>query len=298
VRSRLDYVVDGFRLFVEGQGLSKHTLKNYSHNTRLWLDWCEANNVNYLAAKKMDVRSFLGFLLATRKPATVQTAHISLRAFYKYLIETEQFSGESPAAIKPIRKRETEPVEPFTPDEMLRMYRACRTHQELAVYLLLISCGLRRSEVYGIRKDHINTEIGTIRILGKGAKYRFVSPGPMVMEALREALRFEDRLCPQATDDVVERIVKRLAERALVRGRITPHRFRHSYAVHFLDAGGSLEDLMQVLGHARVDMSLYYARAHRQRRAIKAQEQMQLAERLLEQGIASVRAMPVLATGS
>lgn len=269
-----------FRFWLESQGLAAGTVKNYVYGARTWLDWCQENDVKALDPARDDLRTFMGDLLASHSRSNVELMKISLRRFFTYLIDGAHHPGPNPVVNFPIRKREAEPAEPFTRDELAKMLAVCRNHQERAVYLLLVGGGLRRGEIYGIKRDDVNVETGTIRVDGKTGP-RLNKPGRAVIDAVMAAMEFSERLCPQADIEVVWRIVQALAKRAGIRGRCHPHRFRHSFAVSFLEAGGKAEDLMNVLGHARLEQSLFYARAGAKRRALEAQESLNLAETLL-----------------
>lgn len=274
-------VPGGFRLYLDSQGLAKGTVKNYTYAVSAWVMWCEEHDIQVENPSRNDLRSYLGDLLATHSRANVELMKIGLRRFFTYLIEEGRYDGDNPVTNLTIKKRESEPAEPFTREELGRMLLACRNHQERAVFLLLVAGGLRRGEIYGIRRDDVNPETGTIRVLGKGAQYRFIAPGQATIDAVLEATEFSERLCPQADIEVVWRIVQALAKRAGIRGRVYPHRFRHSFAVLFLENGGTIEQLMHVLGHRRVDMSLHYSRAGAKRRALEAQQTVDVAGKML-----------------
>lgn len=282
-------VGSGFRFWLESQGLAKDTVRNYYYGANIWMQWCEENDVSPQAPKRTDIQAYLGELLQVRAHSNVELLKIALRRWFSYLTDTERYTGPNPVANLPLRHRETEPPEPFTREELTRMYMACANHQERAVFLLLVGGGLRRSEIYGIRRDDINLEAGSVRVLGKGHQYRYNAPGMAVLEACMEAMRFSDRLCPQGSIDVIWRIVKSLAKRAHVRGRVYPHRFRHSFAVLFLEHGGTIDDLMHILGHKRIEQSMYYSRAGAKRRAIQSQSKINIAETMLD--------IPLLAAG-
>jgi site-specific recombinase XerD len=245
------------------------------------MTWCDDHAVKPNAPERADLRAFLGDLLATHARSNVELQKIGVRRYFTYLIEEGLYQGENPVTNLTIKKRETEPAEPFTKDELGRMLLACRNHQERAVYLLLVAGGLRRGEIYGIVRDDVNPQTGMIRVLGKGHQYRFIAPGPAVVQAALEAMQFNERLCPQLDIEVVWRIVQALAKRAGIRGRIYPHRFRHSFAVLFLENGGTIDQLQHVLGHKRLDQSAFYARAGAKRRAVEAQRTVDVAGKML-----------------
>lgn len=274
-------VPGGFRFWLESQGLAKDTIRNYSTAVGIWAGWCAEHGFPRDNPQRADLREYIGYLLQIRARSNVELLKIGLRRYFTYLIDEGRYEGPNPVTNLTIKKRETEPTEPFTKEELTRMLLACRNHQERAIFLLLMGGGLRRGEIYGITRDDVNLETGTIRVTGKTGP-RYNKPGRFVLEAVVSAMEFDEHLCPQTNKDVIWRIVRALAKRAGIRGRVYPHRFRHSFAVHFLEAGGTLENLMHVLGHKRLDMSLWYARAGAKRRALDSQEAINIAETMLD----------------
>lgn len=284
MRRRQGYKVSsGFRFSLEAKGLAPNTIRNYMSMVDKWLSWCEENDVPHLSPEKDDIRAYFGDLLRDYKPSYAELARSSLRIFYTWLIDDGVIQEPNPASKIPLKHREIEPSEPFMRPELARMMLACQNHQERAVFLLLMGGGLRRSEIYNISRDDVNEEQGTIRVLGKGRQWRWIAPGATVIQATLGAMEFGDRLCPQGGPDVIWRIAKRIATRAQIRGRFNPHRFRHSYATTFLDEGGGLEELQHILGHKRIEQTLYYARAGAKRRALQAQATINIADRMLLQ---------------
>ena len=129
-------VPGGFRLWIESQGLATGTVKNYCYAVASWTSWCDDHDVDLYKPERADLRAYLGDLLAIRARSNVELMKIGLRRFFTYLIEEERYEGENPVTNLTIKKRETEPAEPFTKEELGRMLLACRNHQERAVFLL------------------------------------------------------------------------------------------------------------------------------------------------------------------
>jgi len=261
--------------------LSQVTVQNYYSQVKQWVKWCDENEYDYRKACQEDIAVYMGELRRTARQHTVRNRLISMRIFYDYAVY-QGYCTENPARGLPNPRAQSRPSEEFTTRELRRMYDACKNHRERAVFLLLLGGGLRRSEVFGVTRADVNFETGTVTVLGKGAQYRIIAPGPLAMGELEKALEFDDRLCPYAWSIYVEKLVKRLGEKAEVAGRVHPHRFRAHFASAFLEAGGGIDELQQILGHSRVDMSIYYARASRRRRALSAQARIDVASRMLE----------------
>lgn len=157
--------------------------------------------------------------------------------------------------------------------------------------MLLISGGLRASELIGMHTDDIDWKAGTIRVLGKGDKVRDIAPGPGTMVALRRLLGSRHgwvwvRLDGRTPDRSIKReslwrIVRELGERASVE-HCHPHRFRTTYAVMFLKYGGDAGALKESLGHSSLTMALHYAAHGATQRALDTQRRLSLADRVAE----------------
>jgi integrase len=92
------------------------------------------------------------------------------------------------------------------------------------------------------------------------------------------AAELGDLLCPQSHDGVVWRRVRYAARKAGIRGAVFPHRFSHTFAVAFCDAGGGIDLLQTILRHSSLEMSIFYSRANREKRALESQARLNPAD--------------------
>jgi integrase/recombinase XerC len=153
-----------------------------------------------------------------------------------------------------------------------RTFAECLLLRDAAILELIYSCGLRVSELCGLRVDDIAWGDQSLRVRGKGRKERLVPAGAPALEALR---RYWDRLPvpPDAGEPaflasserrhslsprVVQLRLKRYLARAGLDPRLTPHKIRHSFATHLLDAGADLRSVQELLGHAHLSTTQIY----------------------------------------
>ena len=179
--------------------------------------------------------------------------------------------------------------DPFTEDELRRLLAVADHPRDRALLMLLISGGLRASELIGIHTDAISWKTGTSRVLGKGSKVRDIAPGAGAMVSLRRLLGLRQgwvwvRLDGRAPDRPIKReslwrIVRELGSRADVED-CHPHRFRTTYAVMFLEYGGDAGALKESLGHNSLTMALHYASYGATQRALDTQRRLSLADRV------------------
>lgn len=271
--------MEGYVFHMQANGLLPATIKNYLAVARKWRRWCEQVDLDPLKATRNDMLEWLGELKHCCADSTVRLHSLGLRVYYDYLV-SGKLVKRNPARDIKINKQVARPVEPFSDIQLRRMLLACGSFTDRAIFYLLLGGGLRRNEVHGIRKEHINFDAGTIRIYGKGGKYRTIAPGTDAINALRLALDHEPELVRQADDDYIWRRVRRWGEKAGIEGRVFPHRFRYTFAVRFCQAGGGIDLLQTILGHSSLEMSMHYSRAGREERAIQAQATLNPASRL------------------
>jgi integrase/recombinase XerD len=138
---------------------------------------------------------------------------------------------------------------------------------------LLYGCGLRVSELTGLRPSDVDLEAGLVRCTGKGDKERVV---PMGGYAIRAVQRYEndarrrllrgrrrDELFLNAhgrplTRQGVDYILRRRVRAAGIERPVSAHTMRHSFATHMVRAGADLRSVQEMLGHASVATTQVY----------------------------------------
>lgn len=135
---------------------------------------------------------------------------------------------------------------------------------------LLYGGGLRVSELVGLNYGAINFENGTVRVLGKGHKERLCPLGEIAVSVLsrwqkdyaqdtgRESPVLVDRQHRRINVRFVQKMLKDYLALADLPLDITPHKIRHSYATHLLNAGADLRLVQELLGHANLATTQIY----------------------------------------
>ena len=162
-------------------------------------------------------------------------------------------------------------TEILTIEEMNILHRACRDMRQLLIVSLLYDTGIRSREVIRLRVSDFDKHSKTITIRNsKGNKTRVVFYGEALKDTLNKYCKArggvpENTLLESYVDLTkplslrgVQHIVKRIVKRSKIKKRISPHSFRHTYAVHFLNAGGSIFLLQKLLGHKHITTTLNY----------------------------------------
>jgi site-specific recombinase XerD len=152
--------------------------------------------------------------------------------------------------------------------EMAQLMDGTRSITHLAILHLLFDTGLRAREVAGLRMGDFDAKAGTLTVRhGKGGKHRVVPYGQQTRETLLELFRQEkptDALFIGTTTGTpftvrgVQYVVAQARKRSGLKKDVHPHTLRHSFAVHYLNNGGSILRLQQLLGHAHVSTTFVY----------------------------------------
>ena len=143
-----------------------------------------------------------------------------------------------------------------------------------AMLEILYSCGLRVSELVGLKISDLFFEEGFIKITGKGNKQRFVPVGQSTIKYItsyvnlirvhyrvqkgHEDTLFLNRRGRRLTRAMVFTIIKDLAVKINLNKTISPHTFRHSFATHLLENGADLRSIQLMLGHESITTTEVY----------------------------------------
>jgi integrase/recombinase XerD len=169
--------------------------------------------------------------------------------------------------VKPKRGRKLPVV--LSREEIARLFGVVRSLRHRAGMLLGYTCGLRVSEVTGLRVAHIDGDRRQIFVVnGKGRKDRYVPVAPRVLEHLREYYRQErptDALFPsryyadRATEvSTFQRAVSRCAQDAGIVKHVTFHTLRHCFGTHLLECGVDLRTIQELMGHKSAETTAVY----------------------------------------
>ncbi len=238
-----------------------------------------------------DFRGFVRFLGRNNlSRAATQLRFSALRTFYKFLIRhgAAESSPIKNLSLPKLEKRlpkfltkqqmEALLVAPF---ELLKIQKEKKAGRpvsqaaalrDVAVLETIYSCGLRVSELCGLRADDIDWSGQIVRVRGKGKKERLVPVGRPALMAIQDywntfkqppggaspVFFTETKMrMPLKPVQLARRLKQFLAIAGLDPG-LTPHKLRHSYATHLLDAGADLRSVQELLGHAHLVTTQVY----------------------------------------
>jgi integrase/recombinase XerC len=277
------------------RGASEFTQRNYRQALIEFARWHLTERKASVVWKNLqrdDFRSYLRYLGQNNLSRAATALRFSaLRTFYKFLMRRGEVESlpiknlslpkapkrlpkfltiqqmkellEAPAKLLQSRQKKKGPGRPVSAEVCLR---------DVAVLETIYSCGLRVSELCGLRVEDVNFSEQIVRVRGKGKKERFVPIGEPALQAIQLywGLLLEP---PNASQPVfcadnkkrspLNRIqlARRLKNYLVIAGldpALTPHKLRHSYATHLLDAGADLRSVQELLGHAHLITTQVY----------------------------------------
>ena len=268
-------------MFIEAkriENLSKRTLKYYESTIRKCLDYI-GKPLRFVDAN--DIRRCLSWAMVERgcTPTTVNNERRCLSTFFQWL-ENEDIIRKSPVKRTKALKEEKADKKPFSDDEVARLREACEDERERAIFELLLSSGMRVSELCGLNIADMDMQGRECEVLGKGNKRRtcyFSAEAKLHMERYLndrnddcEAL-FVSKSGPASrlSPGTIEKMAREMGHRANV-ANVHPHRFRRTMATNNLRRGMRLEEIQQLLGHSNMDTTLIYAKVDREMLKVNA----------------------------
>ena len=286
-----DPEIEGFRRYLMAErNVAGHTLEGYAADLAQFVasKWGSDARPPYpwKELTEDDARRFvLAFTKDGAKATTVLRKMAAARAFCRFLQREEVLIDNPFSLLKGPRKAKTLPkvlsVEDIRgfldrPEKDFREGTISEYAflQDRAMFESLYSTGCRISEMTAVKWGEIDFGRGTLVVTGKGSKDRLVILGRPALEALRELRTKTAEIDPALAEDsadvfrskrmirasprFVERRMKRYLAEAGLPTDLTPHKLRHSFATHLLDAGADLRSVQEMLGHASLSTTQIY----------------------------------------
>jgi integrase/recombinase XerD len=275
-------VLEEFSYWLSSErGVARNTALAYHSDVKKYVEFlASAGKSDPAGAQSEDVYSYLAFLSECgMKPSSMRRELSSIRAFHRFLV-SESLSSEDPARDVPPPKVWQRVPSALTVPEVERLLAQPDIETPLglrdkAMLEFTYATGMRVSEVIGFRIRDLNLNAGTARCLGKGSRERVIPVGGI---ALRWAIRYKDDVRPGLLkgrrEDVFFlnwrgkplsrtgfwKILKGYVRVSGIRGRVTPHVLRHSFATHLMEGGAGLRDVQQMLGHKDISTTQIYTK--------------------------------------
>lgn len=292
--ANLHPLVERYSTFLRVEkNVSEHTLRNYLSD--LWQFFAflekppgqsEPRTIVVEAVDHHRIHAFLSLLYREHKKSSIGRKLSSLKSFFRFLVREGLLIHDPTLHVGSPKQEHPLPTH-LTVDDMFRLLEAPPSDtpaglRDRAILEVLYSCGLRVSELVGLRWEDIDPTLEVVRVRGKGNKERIVPIGQKALDALahyREQLPllvtpknrgvvtpipssaspiFLNSRGERLTTRSVARLVSGYARACGIALQTSPHALRHSFATHLLDAGADLRAIQELLGHSSLSTTQKY----------------------------------------
>lgn len=269
------------------RGLSMNSVDSYELDIRKFINYLDGFEEKY-SIDSIDTSVVQGFLYSIAEvvaPTTQARIIAGLKNFFNYFI-LEGYIKKSPVELIDTPKTGRKLPDVLSVEEIDLLIGAIdqstpEGFRNKVMLEALYSCGLRVSELVGLRLSDLFFEEGFIRVIGKGSKHRFVPIDTNTMELIvlyNDSIRahmvvnkdssdilFLNRRGGQLTRAMIFTIIKRLAVEISLQKNISPHTFRHSFATHLLENGADIRAIQLMLGHESITTTEIYTHVSTER---------------------------------
>lgn len=283
-------VLDQFLHYLKHQRqYSDHTIISYQNDLSQFAEYVDrhlddpANSA--AAVDSRLIRNFLGNLYKSGLArGSIARKLSAIKSFYRYQFRNEMVSFNPASALQAPKQEQHLPVV-LNVDQARRLMTlppddSFEGLRDRAILELLYGCGLRLGEVLNLRRDQLDLDNESLRVIGKGNKERLLPVGRHAIEAIRKYLEIlletlpnplhpelvflskkGKKLYPLAVQKMTRRYMSELSEQA----HLSPHVLRHTFATHLLDRGADLMVVKELLGHESLSTTQIYTHVSKER---------------------------------
>jgi integrase/recombinase XerD len=266
------------------RGLAENSLHAYRRDIENLCDFLSKRNQSLSAADVTDYREYLHAQSRGGKSTrTVARRLAAIRVMLRY------FSGDNGKSAGILLQLERPKPEQSLPKILSRaqvnqLIAAPKPGSKLyfrdvAFLELLYASGLRASDLCGLKLRDLNSSVGVVRVLGKGAKERIVPVGKVALAAIEQYLTEcrpkllrsnDEHLFLSRSGKPMERIglwmlVEKYGRRSGILREVSPHTLRHCFATHLIGGGADLRVVQELLGHSDISTTQIYTHVDQDR---------------------------------
>ncbi|MCA6380761.1 MAG: site-specific tyrosine recombinase XerD [Cytophagales bacterium] len=237
-----------------------------------------------LSISSKHLQVFIQFVSELGMSAYSQARILSgVKAFYKYLLFEELITKDPTSLLEgpKIGRKLPDTLEYLEIEKLLTAIDLSTPEgaRNRTMIEVLYSSGLRVSELVELKISNVLTDVGFVRVIGKGNKERLVPIGKEALKYLKmyidevrvhipvkkgfESHVFLNRRGSKISRVFVFTVVKALAARIGLKKSISPHTFRHSFATHLIEGGADLRAVQEMLGHESITTTEIYTHLDR-----------------------------------
>lgn len=271
--------IENYIKYISGvRRVSENTETSYTNDLKQFLLFCELNKkFELININERLIRNFIIYLNSEKiAAASISRKLASLRSFIDYCLE-QNLIVDNP--LKYIKNPKTKRKLPETVNEKSIEKIFSILDESLAddysrllykaVIDLTYTCALRVSETCGIKLNDIDIKNETVRVFGKGSKYRIVPIGKQTINNIFAYVKIRDNknskeqlFLTKNGNPIYAKYVYRVINKYL--GLVSdiekksPHVLRHAAATHMLDGGADLMAVKEMLGHENLSTTQIY----------------------------------------
>ncbi|AXG75150.1 tyrosine recombinase XerD [Flavobacterium arcticum] len=262
------------------RGLSDNSITNYLFDINRLVKYMDDNSIDVspVYINEETIQQFIYHVATELNPRSRARLISGLKSFFSYIV-FENYRKDNPLELIEVPKIGRKLPDTLSTAEIDALISAINLasnegERNRAMLETLYSCGLRVSELIGLKISDLFFEEGFIKVTGKGNKQRFVPIDDLTQKYItiykdgvrtfqniqkgHEDTLFLNRRGKGLTRAMIFTIIKDLAKRIELNKIISPHTFRHSFATHLLENGADLRSIQLMLGHESITTTEIY----------------------------------------
>ena len=261
------------------KGLAQLTLTAYQQDLTSFAKWLHDRGVKLQYASQANIQSYLASRFSGGASARSNARLLStLKQYFRYLVKKGERKDNPTAMITAPKVHQILP-HTLSEEDINKLIDAPDTDsgyglRDRCMLEMMYSSGLRVSELVSLQVNQVNTNLGLVRLTGKGNKERVI---PVGEEALLWLTRYLKDSRPQlvkpdaVNDDLFLssrgraitrqafwQLIKKHSLRAGIKSVYSPHSLRHAFATHLLNHGADLRTVQMLLGHSSLSTTQIY----------------------------------------
>jgi integrase/recombinase XerD len=267
------------------RGLSSNSIKAYLNDVQKLLQFITGSGQALADVGHEDLVRFITWLNELGMLPNSQARVISgLKSYFSFLA-LEELIADDPTALLELPKLSRKLPDVLSVVEIDQLMAGIDLSKpegvrSRAIIEVLYGCGLRVSELIGLKISNIHADAAYVLIDGKGSKQRIVPIGQVALKHLDiylSEIRNKQKIKPHMEDFVflnkfgaslsrvsVFTMIKALAQQTGIKKTISPHTFRHSFATHLIEGGADLRAVQAMLGHVSITTTEIYTHLDRE----------------------------------
>ena len=265
------------------RGLSAHTIEAYALDLRDFVDFVEEEKI---APADFDARAMTAYLerLGAMAVSSQRRKLSSLRGLIREMVD-QHVIAQDPAPSVKLRAHSRALPRTLSRKDLAMLIDAIDTStvrglRDRAMLEMAYGCGLRVSELVGLKLHQVNIKAGVVVVFGKGGKERMVPLGGAAKRAIMEYLAQRERIdesenrarkaAKPSPYVFLTRLHKPMTRQGFFKGLkgwvaldprlswMSPHTLRHCFATHLLEGGTDLRAVQEMLGHSDISTTQIY----------------------------------------